>query len=276
VVQELITIPVRDGSSIPATLFKPEVATPGPLVVLYHAGAFVIGYPEMQAPVACHLVQTYGAVVLSVGYRKAPEHPFPTPIHDSWDALKWCASNATTQLGSDPAQGFLVGGDSLGGGNIAAVLSHIGRDEKLSPPLTGVWLAYPATVAHDAVPEALKPFYTAYKQNLDAPGMLKKDSLDFFRACYNPDPSSDLFNVLGHSNGHSNLPKTFVQVCGLDPLRDDGLLYERELRQQGTKTKLNVYAGVPHTFDVVFKHLSKAKQFDTDREAGFAWLLSAV
>jgi acetyl esterase/lipase len=228
----------------------------------------------MQAPVACHLVQTYGAVVLSIGYRKAPEYPFPAAIHDSWDALKWCAANAEDKFGADPSKGFLIGGDSIGGGNITAVVSHLARDENLSPPLTGVWLAYPATVAHDAVPETLKPYYTAYEQNLDAPGMLKKDSLDFFRRCYAPDPKSDLYNVLSHSKGHKRLPRTYVQVCGLDPLRDDGLLYERELRQQGTETKLDVYAGVPHTFDVVFKHLSLAKQFDQDREAGFAWLMS--
>ena len=94
--------------------------------------------------VNCRLLfsRDLGAVCVNVEYRLAPDHPFPTWINDAWDALQWCAQHAS-ELGADPSQGFIVGGGSAGG-NIAAVLAHIARDEQLSPPLTGQYLSVPA------------------------------------------------------------------------------------------------------------------------------------
>ena len=89
--KETIQIPVRDGTSIPAILYRPEQppANGSPLIVMYHAGGFCIGFPEMEEPVILHSVRCYGAVAISVDYRMASEHIFPTAIHDSYDALKW-------------------------------------------------------------------------------------------------------------------------------------------------------------------------------------------
>jgi acetyl esterase/lipase len=77
-----------------------------------------------------------------------------------------CAANAS-KLGANPDQGFIVGGTSAGG-NISAVISHLARDEKLSPPLTGIWLHIPMVVHPDAVPEKYKADYGSYEQNKDA------------------------------------------------------------------------------------------------------------
>src|SRR5436305_973828 len=99
--------------------------------------------------------------------RLAPEHPFPTGINDSWDALKWAAANASS-LKANPEIGFIVGGASAGG-NIAAVLALRARDEELSPPLTGQYLCVPALLHPANVPEKLKHEYLSRFNNLHDP-----------------------------------------------------------------------------------------------------------
>lgn len=73
--------------------------------------------------------------------------------------------------------------------------------------------------------------------------------------------------------GHKDLPPHFIQVCGLDPLRDDALIYNQELKEQGGKSKVIVYQGVPHGFEGFFHQLAQAKTFAKERAEGFAWLL---
>jgi acetyl esterase/lipase len=89
--KETISIPVRDGSSIPALVYRPKTSPVdgSPLVVLYHGGGWCLGVPEMEEENCLTFVKEFGAVAVSVDYRLAPTHMFPVPIDDSWDALKW-------------------------------------------------------------------------------------------------------------------------------------------------------------------------------------------
>jgi acetyl esterase/lipase len=119
------------------------------------------------------------AVVLNVNYRLAPEHPFPIPIHDSWDALRWVgldiqkvslvrwylnqAARNAASLKATPETGFIVGGESAGG-NISAVLAHLAIDDKLNPPLTGQFLSAATFFGHQNVPEKYKAQYFSYEQ----------------------------------------------------------------------------------------------------------------
>ncbi|KAG2413118.1 hypothetical protein HFD88_010677 [Aspergillus terreus] len=235
-----VDVPVRDGSTINSLLYQPASPPAGgsPLVLLFHSGGFCMGVPELQEPLALELTRKHGAVVIIVDYRLAPEYPFPIPIEDSYDALKWAAANAS-KLIANPEKGFVIGGDSAGG-NISAVISHLARDEQIFPPLTGVWLNVPETVAQEALPEKYKSEHTSYAQNRDAP-------------------------LFEHYNAVPSDPR-------LDMLRDDALLYERELRSQGVSTRIHVYSGVPHAFDGMFPHISLARKFNQDRSEGFAWL----
>ncbi|KAK0625702.1 AB hydrolase superfamily protein B1A11.02 [Lasiodiplodia hormozganensis] len=271
-----ITIPVRDGASIAAALYRP-VTKPeagSPLVVAFHGGGWCLGVPEMEEVNCVNAVQKYGAVAISVDYRLAPEHPFPTAINDSWDALKWIATNATSPaINADPATaGFVVHGESAGG-NIAVVLALLARDEALSPPLTGVSASIPAVLAAEAVPERFKAEYKSHEQNKNAPG-LDAGALGFFAANYNPDKSSPLFSPFNWPTGHKGLPPFFIQACGLDPLCDDALLFERLLRTEaGVKTKLVVYPGLPHSFWGFFPHLEASRKAVGKVVEGFGWLL---
>ncbi|EWY79380.1 hypothetical protein FOYG_17458 [Fusarium oxysporum NRRL 32931] len=267
-----IHIPVRDGSHIRAIVYKPEapLSSDSPLVVLYHGGGWCLGMAELEEPKAAKLVRNRGAVVLSVDYRKVPEKVFPTAITDSWDALVWIVENAS-KLGAQPSAGLVIGGSSAGS-NISAVLSHLARDNNLSPPLTGVYLHVPFTCAPEILAERYGPEYTSYEQNVKAP-ILDVKAVEFFRRHYAPEAKSELFSPLLWPSGHGALPKTYFQISGLDPLRDDGLIYARELDNAGVEVRVNTYPGVPHSFEGAFSRLDIALKAAQELDIGFKWLL---
>jgi acetyl esterase/lipase len=165
-----------------------------------------------------------------------------------------------------------VGGTSAGG-NISAVMLYLARDTPLDPPLTGALLSVPVVVSEARVPEKYAPSYLAMKQNVHAP-VLNGKAVDGMTALYEPDVDSPLFACLNHPKGHKGLPPVYIQVCGMDPLRDDGLLYEKVLREEaGVKTKIDVYPGLPHAFWAAFPTLSKSPHVAMDTLQGVAWLL---
>ncbi|OMP85463.1 AB hydrolase superfamily protein B1A11.02 [Diplodia seriata] len=273
--KDQVEIPMRDGAKITVLLYKPSAISGGssaPLAVLYHGGGHVMGVPEMEESNAMILVRNHGCIVVSVGYRLAPEHNFPVPIDDSWDAFKWVVAHAF-QLGADPSKGFLVGGSSAGA-NIAAVVSHLARDEKVSPPLTGVFLAVPTTLPEGAVPEKYKDRYRSRDESKsyemsDPMAMLEAMSL------YQGDDTSPLYAPFNWPTGHAGLPRTYLAVCGMDPLRDEGLLYEYVLRTESrVETKMDFYPGMPHGFWAVYSQFEASKKANADIIAGWAWLLS--
>ncbi|KAF7524401.1 hypothetical protein G7054_g11423 [Neopestalotiopsis clavispora] len=181
------------------------------------------------------------------------------------------AANAE-KLGANPARGFLVHGESAGA-NLAIVCSLLARDEKLQPPITGLSASIPAVLSPDAVPEKYKAQYLSHVQNESAPGLDEK-AMNYLVGNYQPDTSSPLFNCFNWPTGHAGLPPVHIQVCGLDPLRDEGLLYEHVLRTEyGVRTKLTVYPGLPHAFWSMFPMLESARKAIDNTSAGFAWLL---
>ncbi|KIM92617.1 hypothetical protein OIDMADRAFT_46618 [Oidiodendron maius Zn] len=241
---------VRDGSRIRIRVFRPT-ESPGsgsPLIVLIHGGSFCVGSLESETPRCRSFVQAFGAVCVSVGYRLAPEHPFPTAPNDCWDALRWVAANATA-LGATPSRGFIVGGTSAGA-NLATVLAHLARDERLSPPLTGQYLCVPSVLPPTVVPQKWKAQYLSYEQHKNAP-ILPRTALEMFANSYKPN-----------------------DVCDVDPLRDEALIYETVLRTEWeVKTKLDVYPGLPHGFWFMFPTHSRAEKFRKDLIKGTEFLL---
>ena len=208
---------------------------------------------------------------ISAAYQLAPEYPFPGAPKSAWDGLRWAAANARS-LGADPSLGFVVGGTSAGG-NITAVLAHLARDEKLSPPLTGQYLSIPAVLPSEVVPDKYKDSYLAFEQNKNAP-VLPKAAIDMFMRAYQPDAHDPLYVPFNHPKGHADLPPAYFQIAGLDPLRDDGVIYEKVLREEyGIKTKLDMYPGLPHGFWGFFPMLKSSDKFRLDMVEGMGWLL---
>ncbi|KIW12629.1 hypothetical protein PV08_09907 [Exophiala spinifera] len=266
--------PTRDGSKVRAKLYQPTTPPKegSPLIVMYHGGGFCIGAPEGEEQTCRNFVQAFGAVCISAAYRLGPEWKFPYAVKDSWDCLKWAAENAKS-WGADPTVGFVIGGTSAGG-NITAVLAHVARDEGLSPPLTGQYLAIPALVPHDKVPEKYKKYFLSFEQNRDAP-VLPVAAIDMFMRGYQPDDDDAVwYAVFNHPKGHANLPPAFFQIDGMDPLRDDGIVFERVLREEyGIKTKMNVYPGLPHGHWGFFPFLKASETFRKEQVEGMGFLL---
>jgi len=218
-----------------------------------------------------------GATCINVEYRLAPEHPFPTGINDCWDTLKWVAHNANS-LGANPKVGFVVGGASAGG-NISAVLAHLARDKKLDPPLTGQYLCVPAVMPPISVPEKYKPEFISFRENINDPVLQLSPGDDPYAGLHKilkMDILSPLFNPSVSPNGHEGLPRTFFQIAGMDPLRDEGLVYERVLREEsGVETRLNLYPGYGHMFWTNYPRMEKSNEFVKDTLEGMRWLFSA-
>ncbi|KAL1624872.1 hypothetical protein SLS54_003596 [Diplodia seriata] len=186
------------------------------------------------------------------------------------------AANASSStIAADPAKGFILHGESAGG-NMAVVLALLARDERLQPPLTGVSASIPSVLppgGGDQLPERFRAEYRSYEQNRDEPG-LNREAVGFLIGNYNPDMSSPLFAPFNWPTGHKGLPPFFIQVCGLDTLRDEALLYERLLRTEcGVETKLVVYPGLPHSFWSFFPHLDVSRKAVGEVVEGFGWLL---
>jgi acetyl esterase/lipase len=162
--------------------------------------------------------------------------------------VQWAARTAgatdSSLADANPAAGFLVYGTSSGA-NLAASVTLLARDTELSPPLTGTFPACLTVVAPSTLPSKYTPRYLSVEQNAHAP-IADAKLVSIFRAAFNPDPADPRWAVLLHPKGHAGLPKCYLQVCGMDMARDDGLIYESVLRESGVETRCDLYKGWPH------------------------------
>lgn len=190
-----------DGlTDIPVRVYWPPVVRDNlPVVVYYHGGGWSLGGLDTHDPVArAHAVGAQ-AIVVSVDYRLAPEHPYPAGIDDSWAALRWVGENAA-ELGGDPSR-IAVAGDSAGG-NISAVMAQLARDVG-GPPLVFQLLWYPTTMADLSLP--------SFTENADAP-ILDRDVIDAFLAWYVPG-----LDISDHTMLPTTLAPGNADLSGLPP-----------------------------------------------------------
>ena len=170
------TIPGPAGD-LPVRIYTPQGVGPFPAVVYFHGGGFVIGSIE-TADQGCRLIANEaGAVVISVGYRLAPEHPYPSAPEDCFAAITWVAKHAA-EVNVDPKR-LAVAGDSAGA-NLATVVTLMARDRG-GPEIAHQALLYPNVDLTD----------TEYpsKSVDNAEGyMLEKTDIDWFYSHYLPDP----------------------------------------------------------------------------------------
>ncbi|KAI0053262.1 hypothetical protein FA95DRAFT_1601282 [Auriscalpium vulgare] len=269
------TIPVEGGEIIVrvVTPEPTELEQTFPVLVWFHGGGWIFGDVDQDD----YLLRIYSTelqiVTVNVDYRTAPEYTFPTQWDDSFAALKWVASNATS-ISVSLDKGFVVGGLSAGG-NLAATSTHRARDDSFfkDKPLTGTYLGYPVIVHMDAYPEKYKDQLLSMEQNKDAP-MLTRDAMRFLWDTAKAPPEDPMSSPLLYPS--HGLPPAYIQVCGLDPVRDEGILYEHVLREVGIATRLDAYPGVPHVFNVSNPGIKAATKFEADTLEGLKWLLAST
>jgi acetyl esterase len=227
------TIGHGDLTDIPVRIYwPPDADTPLPVVVFYHGGGFALGDLDTHDPVARAHTVGAEAIVVSVGYRLAPEHPFPAGVNDCWAALQWVGEHAA-ELGGDPNR-IAVAGDSAGG-NLAAVTAHLARDNG-GPALTFQLLWYPVVTADLSLP--------SFAENACAP-ILDRDVIDAFLMWYLPDlditDPTTLPITLAPANAAdlAGLPPAYIGTAEHDPLRDDGARYAALLNAAGVPAELS-------------------------------------
>ncbi|KAI0821930.1 alpha/beta hydrolase fold-domain-containing protein [Trametes gibbosa] len=246
-----------------------------PLLVWYHGGGLVAGSIEDDDAYLRSICVDMQLVVVNVGYRLAPEHVFPTSFNDGYSGLKWAATHAH-ELNSSPRLGFLVGGTSAGAGLAASVALHARDDVFFAPGsgrhITGQLLQTPQLVHPEADLQRYAPELHSMVEQADAPFLTARKIRAFaqaLRALPNDPRASPLL-----APTHARLPRTFVQVFGLDPLRDEALLFARLLCDSGVEVRVVTYSGCPHTFNMIFPETHAAQKVDREFREGLRWLLT--
>jgi acetyl esterase len=250
---EDLQIPTRDGASIPARLVAPSAARL-PVLVYFHGGGFTIGSIASHDTLCRTLAQRAGCAVLSVGYRLAPQHRFPTAVHDAWDAVQWLAGQAEA-LGLDGVR-MALGGDSAGG-TLATVCATLARDAGL--PLRLQLLFYPGCAAR---PTARS--HARYHQGL----VLEQAHIEYFFGHYiDPQERDDWRFAPLHTPDLEGVAPAWFGLAECDPLVDDGIAYADTLRAAGVAVALEIYRGVTHEFIKMGRVLPEARQAHADAAA---------
>ncbi|MCO8171480.1 alpha/beta hydrolase [Pseudomonas sp. 21LCFQ02] len=230
----------RDGASLALRLYRPSNAGEQPLpVLLYlHGGGFVVGSIASHDGVCREFCARTPCAVLTVDYRRAPEHRFPVALDDCADTLAWLALNAHA-LELD-VQRVALGGDSVGA-TLATVLAISAANE--AGPITPCLqlLCYPVTDASTAW-ESRTLFAQGY--------LLEDETLQWFYDHYasKPQDRSDWrFSPL-LATGLRGVAPAYVALAGYDPLLDEGRAYARHLQGQGVTVQYETFGGLVHDF----------------------------
>jgi acetyl esterase/lipase len=229
-----VTITVRD-TALRGRLYRPTTEGTLPLVVYYHGGGWLLGSIDSHDVTTRLLALASGCAVLSVDYRRGPEHRFPTAVEDAVDAVHWVVENAG-DLGAD-AERLAVAGDSAGG-NLATVAATVLRDEG-GPAIALQVLAYPVTSC-----DLEHGFDMRYEGHI-----LYRDEMQWHQDNYlrNPDDARDprVSPLLADLRG---LPPAVVVLPECDPLRPQGVLYVDALRAAGVEVEVVEAPTLVHGF----------------------------
>ncbi|CAB4919814.1 unannotated protein [freshwater metagenome] len=221
-----IEIP-SDAGPIPALVYRPTSEGPHATLVFLHGGGFALGDAASYDGQVRAIVAALDAVVVSVDYRLAPEHPFPAAVEDAVAATNWAGEHLAELGGRDDR--LAVGGDSAGG-NLSAVVAQARRDAGL--PLAGQLLIYPITdpaTDHPSLTENGEGYF------------LTRSDMTWFEQAYagEQDIAAGLADVRAApaTGDLQGLAPAVVTTAGFDPLRDDGDAYARALEAAGVTVR---------------------------------------
>jgi acetyl esterase len=249
------TVPV-EGGSVDVRVYRP--AAPGlPVLVYAHGGGFVFCDLDSHDGLCRSLANLIPAVVVSVAYRLAPEHAWPTAAEDVYAATRWVADHAA-DIGGD-AKRIAVGGDSAGG-NLAAVTALMARDRG-GPKLAGQLLVYPA-IAADFDTESYRLFGNGYYN--------PRPALQWYWDQYVPEPADRDHPYASPLRADlDGLPPAVIVVAGHDPLRDEGVGYADALEAAGVPSVLRTFDGGIHGFMTMpILDIAHAARQQVSRELG--------
>ncbi|WP_431232107.1 alpha/beta hydrolase [Mycolicibacterium psychrotolerans] len=228
-------VEVADGI-VGVRIYRPESDGPLPILVYSHGGGFVFCDLDSHDGLCRNLANSIPAVVVSVDYRLAPEHRWPTAAEDVFAATRWAAAHAA-ELGGDSSR-IAVGGDSAGG-NLAAVTTLMARDRD-SVDIAAQLLLYPV-IAADFDTESYRRYGRGYYNPRPALQWYWDQYVPAVEDRQHPYASPLQADLTG-------LPPAVVVLAGHDPLRDEGIAYADALAAAGTPTTRCSFDGGIHGF----------------------------
>ena len=227
-------IAARDGFALPARLYAPSMARL-PLLLYLHGGGFTVGNISTHDTLCRVLAEQSGCAVVSLDYRLAPAHRFPTAVDDAWDALALLARHAD-RFGADGTR-LAVGGDSAGG-TLAAVCAILARDAGL--PLALQLLFYPGTAARQD---------TDSHRRFAVGPLLDEPLISWFFSQYIDDAERDDWRFAPlNADDVDGVAPAWIGLAECDPVVDEGIAYADKLRAAGVPVELEIYRGVIHEF----------------------------
>ena len=234
------TIAGPDANDIVLRVYRPRDAAADdalPLLVFFHGGGFIAGSLDSHDGTARELTARTGCVTVSVDYRLAPEHRFPCGLEDCVAALAWCAAHPA-ELGADVSR-IAIGGDSAGG-NLCAATALANRD-RFGPEIVAQILVYPVIDPSCCTPSMV---------HNGAGYMLTADSMRWMWSQYLAAPGdvANAYAVPSRAASLAGLPPAVVVTAELDPLRDEGEGYARQLIAAGVPVVCSRYGGQIHGF----------------------------
>ncbi|KAL4886318.1 Alpha/Beta hydrolase protein [Aspergillus karnatakaensis] len=247
-----------EGPDVPVRVFAPagEVPEGGwPVMLYFHGGGWVLGTIDTENVVCSNLCVRGGAVVVTVDYRLAPEHPWPAAVHDCWEALLWLVSEGPAKLNVNTSK--IATGGSSAGGNLAAIMTQ--KALTLSPPVKFLAQLLSVPVMDNTAWVTNNDSYRSYEFAPALPAL----KMLWYRKHYLPneqDWSHPEASPLFYTGDWSALPRALIMVGALDVLRKEGEQYGEKLEQAGVEVDLQVMKGMPHPFLAMDGVLSEGKR----------------
>ncbi|MBX7157556.1 MAG: alpha/beta hydrolase fold domain-containing protein [Verrucomicrobiae bacterium] len=236
-------IPGSAGNTILIRIYTPNGKAPDegwPILVYFHGGGWVLGTLDTYDSSCRALCDEANCIVVSVHYRQAPENPWPAAVEDAFAAYQWICAQAHEFHGSVATQ-IAVGGESAGG-NLAAVVAQMARDQGVVMPLHQL-LIYPVTDLANGMNS------TSAREHAQAKP-LNLPMLHWFYNHYVPagaERTNPYISPL-YAEGFIGLAPATIILAEIDPLRSDGKAYAAKLEQADVPVNLKIYEGVTHEF----------------------------
>ena len=243
------------GGALPIRIYTPQGTGPFPVIVYYHGGGFVIATIDTYDASARALTNLAAAVVVSVEYRKAPEHPFPAALDDAVATYKWAVRN-TSLLNGIPGK-IAVAGESAGG-NLATEVCLVTRDQGGIMPVYQL-MVYPITNNDMTTPSYIE---FANAQPLNKPALVWFAQYTYM----NPADATNPYAFPLKAN-LAGLPPATLIGAEIDPLQSEGAQYAAALQAAGVPVDYKLYTGVTHEFFGMGAVVSKARQAEMDAAA---------
>ncbi len=237
------------AGSIPIRIYSPSATSGLPILVFFHGGGFVAGSLDTHdAPVRA-IANRCGCIVVSVGYRLAPENKYPAAPEDAYAATKWAAEHGT-EIGGNPHR-IAVAGDGPGG-NLAAVVTLMARERGM-PHIIFQVLIYPMLDA-----TIMRPGWWTESNDLT----VSRESKNEILGLYLPVTGElrDPFVSPIFAENLKNLPQALVITDEDEPMRDEGEEYAGRLIHDGVAAKVSRYPNMIHGFFLMAGELDAGKK----------------